>query len=156
MLNSLKDLFTKNVGLKILALVLALAFWFYIVSELNKGTDEERQLLRRILPSDGLAAKKLMIKPIFVGRVRSGYSIVRDRIVAVPEYCIVVGTRDLLEKIRFVYTMPIDIAGVHKTFTKSVPLNPIAPGIYMEETLVQITVPIEKSGGGLLQDLWQG
>ncbi len=50
----MKDFFTYNIGLKITALILALVLWFYIVSELNKGTDEERQLLNKILPSDKL------------------------------------------------------------------------------------------------------
>ena len=145
MFEHIKNLFTKNIGLKIIALILALALWFYIVNELNKGTEEEKQLLRRMLPSEGMAAKKLMIRPIFVGRIRSGYEMVKDKILIVPEYCIVVGTKDLLEKIRYIYTMPIDVAGSYKTLTRSIALNPIAPGVYMEETLVQVTVPIERS-----------
>ncbi|MDD5136024.1 MAG: hypothetical protein PHN63_01595 [Candidatus Omnitrophica bacterium] len=63
----------------------------------------------------------------------------------VPEYCIVVGTKDLLGKIRYAYTMPVDLNGASKPFAKSVALNPIAPGIYMEETFVEVTAPVEKS-----------
>ncbi|MDP3804675.1 MAG: hypothetical protein Q8Q87_03885 [Candidatus Omnitrophota bacterium] len=145
MLEFLRKIFVKNIGLKITALILALAFWFYIVNELNKGSDEERQLLNRVLPKEGMAAKKLSIKPIFIGKARAGHIIDSQKIVVVPEYCIVVGPKNLLDKIRFIYTMPIDINGSAKTFIKSIPLNPIAPGIYMEETLVQVTVPVEKS-----------
>jgi YbbR domain-containing protein len=145
MLRALKEFFTNNVGLKIMALVLALAAWFYIVGELNKGSEDERQFLRKILPSEGLAAKKLVIKPIFVGKLRRGYVIPTEKTIVVPDYCIVVGTREVLEKIRYAYTTPVDVSGLFKTFTKSVPLNPIAPGVYMEETLVQITVPIEET-----------
>ncbi|MFA5147421.1 MAG: YbbR-like domain-containing protein [Candidatus Omnitrophota bacterium] len=144
MIRSLKDLFTKNIGLKIAALILALICWFYIVKELNKGTEEEQQFLRRILPTEGISSKKLTIKPIFVGKLRSGYRVIRDQVIVVPEYCIVVGTRDLLGKVRYAYTIPLDVGGASKTFTRSVPLNPIAPGVFMEETLVQVTVPIEK------------
>ena len=39
--------------------------------------------------------------------------------------------------------MPVDTSGAFKIFTKSVALNPIAPGIYMEETLVQVTASVE-------------
>ncbi len=144
MLKLLKNLFTENLGLKGMALLLALVMWFYIVNELNKGGEEERLLLRRILPTEGIASKKLEIRPIFVGKPRRGYRVNVSRVIIVPEYCIVVGTHDLLEKIKFAYTMPIDIAGVSKSFTKAVALNPIAPGIYTEETLVQATVPVEK------------
>ena len=61
-----------------------------------------------------------------------------------PDYCIVVGTKELLDKVRVIYTMPIDISAAYKPITKSVALNPIAPGVFMEDTQVQVTVPVEK------------
>ena len=144
MLESIRDFFTKNMWLKMSALLLALTLWFYVVNELNKGSEEDKQFLNKILPSDGMAAKKLPIKPVLSGVPQRGYIADWRKSVVSPEYCIVVGTKDLLSKIRFVYTMPIDVRGALKSFTKSVPLNPIAPGIYMEETLVQVMVDVEK------------
>ena len=144
MLEFIRKFFTKHIGLKLTAFSLALALWFYIVNELKKGNEEERQFLNQVLPQEGLVAKKLSIMPIFIGKPARGLTVDPRKAVVVPEYCIVVGTKDLLGKIRFIYTMPIDITGVSKSFTKSVALNPIAPGIYTEETLVQVTVPVEK------------
>lgn len=144
MLRSLWKLITRNAGLKLVALILALVLWFYVVNELNKGSEVDRQFLNKVLPSDGVMAKKLAIKPIFIGTPRSGYAIESKNAVIVPEYCIVVGQKDLLSRMRFAYTVPIDVRGVSRSFTKSVPLNPIAPGIFMEETLVQVTVPVER------------
>ena len=145
MLDFIRKFFTKHIGLKITALVLALALWFDIVNELNKGNEEERQFLSRMLPQDGLVAKKLSIRPVFLGRPHSGFTVDPRKAVVVPEYCIVVGTKDLLGKIRYAYTMPVDLSGAAKPFTKSVALNPIAPGAYMEETFVEVTAPVEKS-----------
>jgi hypothetical protein len=48
MLQSIRDIFTKHLLLKLLSLVLALLAWFYIVNELNKGPNEELELLRKI------------------------------------------------------------------------------------------------------------
>jgi len=141
---SLINLFTGRVGLKITALILALVLWFYVVDELNKGSEEERQFLNKVLPSEGVVAKKLTIKPIFIGAPKYGYSIDVKKAVVLPEYCIVVGSKELLSKVRFIYTMPVDARGISKTFTTAVPLNPIAPGIFMEDTLVQVTVPVER------------
>lgn len=45
----LRNFFTKNLALKILSFMLALLIWFYIVNELNRGSQEEAQALRRIL-----------------------------------------------------------------------------------------------------------
>lgn len=144
MLDFIRKFFTKHLGLKFTALILALALWFYIVGELNRGSEEERQFLNRVLPQEGIVAKKLKIMPIFIGRPRTGYAVDPRKAVVVPEYCIVVGTKDLLGKIRFSYTMPIDVSGESKPFSKSVALNPIAPGVYMEETFVDVTVSVEK------------
>lgn len=145
MINFIKKFFTENIGLKLIALILAFMLWFYVVSELRKGSEEENQFLDKVFPRQQVAAKKLSIKPIFVGRLRSGYEIAGNKVVTVPDYCIVVGTKDILEKIKFIYTMPVDLGGASKSFTKSVALNPIAPGIYMEETFVEVTVPVEKA-----------
>jgi YbbR domain-containing protein len=143
-LRAIKKFFTKNIWLKMGALFLALTLWFYIVNELNKGSEEDRQFLSKVLPADAVAAKKLAIKPILVGTPSRGYTADPRKAVVIPEYCIVVGTKDLLSKIRYAYTVPIDMRGVAKSFTRSVPLNPIAPGVFMEETLVQVTVSVEK------------
>lgn len=145
MFNFLRGVFTRNIWLKAIALFLALAIWFYIVNELKKGSDEETQFLKSVMPKESLTGKKLEIYPVFSGRPRSGYFVDSKKVIIVPEHCLVVGTKDVLEKIRHAYTMPIDIGGAGKSFTKSVPLSPIAPGIYMDETTVQITVPVEKS-----------
>ena len=53
MLEFMRKFFTKNIGLKFMALILALALWFYIVNELKKGNEEERQFLNRVLPQQG-------------------------------------------------------------------------------------------------------
>lgn len=148
MLRSMKDLFTKHLLLKFLSLMLALLAWFYIVNELNKGSNEELELLRKMRPNEGMVAKKLVISPIFTGKPSWGNNVRRDQVTVVPEYCIVMGSKNVLGKVKAAYTMPIDLKRASKTFTAQVALSPIAPGVYMEETLVQVTVPIEKDAGG--------
>jgi YbbR domain-containing protein len=139
----MRKIITRNIGLKITAMVLALALWFYVVDELKKGSEEEKQFLNSIFPSEGMVAKKLTIRPIFIGKPKPGYVISIDKVSIAPEYCIVVGTRDILGKIKYVYTMPIDVKNVSKTFTTSVALNAISPGVYLEETFVQATVVVD-------------
>lgn len=38
-MKAIAALFTRNIGLKILALILALVFWFYITNEVNKESE---------------------------------------------------------------------------------------------------------------------
>lgn len=51
MLQSTGNFFTKNIPLKVLSFILALLIWFYIVNELNRGSQEELQALRKIMHS---------------------------------------------------------------------------------------------------------
>ncbi|MDD5174002.1 MAG: hypothetical protein WC419_01650 [Candidatus Omnitrophota bacterium] len=144
MLQSIKNVFTKHLLLKFLSLILALLSWFYIVNELNKGSKEEIEMLRKIRPGEGMVAKKLAISPVFVGRPSWGNVVRHDQVVIVPDYCVVMGSRNDLANIKTAYTVPIDLKKASNTFTAQVALRPVASGVYMEETLVQVTVPIEK------------
>jgi len=148
MLLSIKEFFSKNLLLKFLSLILALLVWFYIVNELNKGSNEEHELLRKMRPGEGMIAKKLAIKPVFVGKPSWGNRLMRDQVVVSPDYCVVMGSKNALSNIRSAYTMPVDLKRASKTFTAQAALSPIAPGVYMEDTPVQVTVPIEKDTGG--------
>lgn len=140
----IKDFLTKNLALKLISLILALMLWFYIVDELNRGNEEDRQLVSRILPSEGMMTKKLAIKAVIVGRPRHGYRLVEKEVLISPEFCIVVGKKAMMEKLRFAYTMPIDVSGASKPVAVSIALSPIAPGTFMEETFVNVVIPIEK------------
>jgi hypothetical protein len=129
--------------------MLALLAWFYIVNELNKGSNEEVEILKKMNnPGEGMVARKLMIKPVFVGKPSWGNSVIQDQVVTVPDYCVVIGAKSVLGRVKSAYTMPIDLKKSSNTFTTQVALRPIAPGVYMEETLVQVTVPIEKTPAG--------
>ena len=48
--------------LKMLSLILALLIWFYIVNELNKGSNEEIQALRKILAPEKKATDNISVK----------------------------------------------------------------------------------------------
>ncbi|MFH1995876.1 MAG: YbbR-like domain-containing protein [Candidatus Omnitrophota bacterium] len=146
MLRLAKKYISENLILKILSLVIAVGVWIYVIGELGKGALEQQRFLEKIFPTYGMMAKNLMIKPRLVGAPRRRYEVINDMIVVVPEDCIVVGPKRILENIESIDTATIDIDGMDKTFTRSVPLKPIASGVYFEETVAMVTVPIEREG----------
>jgi len=144
MINYLRKFFSENLTIKLLSLFIAIVAWIYIVGELGKGALEQQKFLEKMLPTYGTVAKNLPIKPRLVGKPRRRFRVVEDKILVLPEDCIVVGPKKTLDGIEEIYTVPIDVSDQNETFTKSIPLKPIASGVYFEETVVMVTVPIEK------------
>ena len=144
MIRRFRRLAFENFLLKAASLILAIGLWFYIVNELGRGSEDERMALQKILPSYTMETKTLVIKPVMIGKPRRGYRVLAEKISTVPPYCIVVGPRNVLGSLKYIFTLPVDLAGADKTVTQAVPLKSVSPGIYMEETLVTVTIPIER------------
>lgn len=147
MLRSIAHLFTNNIGLKIIALILSLVLWFYVGKELSRESEGERNFLKKILPSENVSAKRLPVRPTLEGSPQSGYIVDLERVTAAPNICTAVGQRDVLDKITYASTVPININGASRAVTKSIPLRSI-PGVYVEDTVVRVTIPIQKIGRG--------
>jgi len=138
-----KKFLLNNFGLKLLALVLAVIAWIYIVGELNKATPEEKAALERLLPYR-MTAKYLTVKINLAGKLKEGYSIETDKMALNPEGIMVVGPRSLLDRTSSIKTEPIDLSEHTKTFTKNVRLMPLAKGLTVKEKFITITIPIKK------------
>lgn len=132
----------NNLGIKFLALLLALITWIY-VSEATK-VDEEKTILQKLLGSSNYIAKKLLVKPVFVGNVPEGYEFLKDEIKIDPESIVVVGPSRILAVREYVYTKPIDMSEHTKTKTVDSDLENISRSIDFQKTRVQIYLPVKK------------
>jgi YbbR domain-containing protein len=139
----MRNIIINNIGLKILALFLAIITWFYIVVELHKGTTDEMETLKGILPYR-MVSKQIPIRLDLVGTPREGYFIDYDNIILKPPTCIMLGPKSVLNKISEVKTQPIDISDYTRVFTKDVNIVTPIKGIDIKEKFVTVTVPISK------------
>lgn len=139
----MKNFIINNVGIKLLALVLAIVTWSYIVLELQKGSVQEGEALQSIIPYN-LVSKNIPIKINLAGEARKGYIILNDKIVTEPSTCVMIGPKVILEKISSVQTEPIDLSGYTRTFTKDVSIIPPLKGFTIKEKFVSVTVPVLK------------
>lgn len=137
-------LISSNIGLKLLALVLAIITWAYIVFELHKGTLEEMAAFHRIIPSAVMTSKALPIKPNLIGEPPSGYAVRYEDILAEPSSCIIVGPRSVLGRLTYVMTQDINVSEYTKTFTKDVSIVSPITGFNVKDKFVKVTVPIIK------------
>ena len=136
----IKNFFTNNIGLKLLALLLAVVTWAYIVAELQEGEVAERAALQSILPPYRLVSKKVPIKLSMIGEPKTGYVVAYDKIVIRPNEFLIVGPKSIIDPLTSIDTEPVDITGYSKTFMKDISVVPPTKGV-IREKFVTITVP---------------
>ena len=129
--------------LKISALVVAIAAYFYIhheidMTERKNATDSSYRLIK-------LTAKNLPVKVRLETQPADGYRVIEDRVTVTPPQVMVVGPEALLEEATTAETSIVDISESVKTVTKKIPLESVS-GIHLigQPHLVEVTVPIEK------------
>ncbi|NQT46306.1 MAG: YbbR-like domain-containing protein [Candidatus Omnitrophica bacterium] len=129
-----------NMGLKLVALGLAVITWLYVTAELNKAPSaEERPFLGGILPQR-LMAKSVPVNVTIVGNPPQGYSISKEDISINPDTCLIVGHPSLVEQVDNVRTMPLDIREYSRPVIKSVELAPFARGITIEGDVIEVSI----------------
>lgn len=133
----------NNLGLKILSLILAIATWFYVNHELRKLKTEEEKAIFSMLHYD-VISKRLPIQLTIVGEAREGYEIVTDGITVDPETCVVIGPKNILDKVDLARTLPIDISEHTKDVNRETALAPIAEGLTLKDTFVTVHIPLVK------------
>ncbi len=141
----LKRWIMNNLGLKVLALILAIGTWFYINKELTKVKTEEEKAIFSMLHYD-VISKKLPIQVTIVGKVVPGYEIDTAGITVEPAACAVIGPKNLLESVDIARTVPIDISEYTQSVSKELALAPIAKGLELKNYFVKVHIPIVKEG----------
>ncbi len=134
---------TNNLGLKILALALAIATWFYVNHELTKLKTGEERAIVSMLQYD-MVSKKLPVQLTIVGEVQEGYELITEAITVEPEAIVVVGPDNILDEVTSVRTVPVDISEYTQDIIKQLELAPIARGIALKDSIVNVYIPIVK------------
>lgn len=132
----------KNIGLKIVSLLLAIFVWF-LVSELIKQGVSYKQSVS-ILKTPEIITKYLMIEPKIKGEPAKGFMVAKDRIIVTPNKSLAVGPTKLLQDANKIYTVAIDVEGEKRTIQKKVPIESIEETRIGEVEFVDVVIPIEK------------
>ena len=129
--------------LKVSALIVAIAAYFYIhheidIAEKKNSTDSSYRLIK-------LTAKNLPVKARLETQPPDGYRVIEDHVTVSPPQVMVIGPEALLETATTAETSIVDISKSTKTVIKRIPLESIS-GIHLtgQPHLVEVSVPIEK------------
>lgn len=138
----LKNAVINNFGMKALSLVLAFLTWFYIGEATRVGPD--KTVLEKILSRAPYASRMVTVKPLLVGVVPEGYSLIERDIKVTPGSLLIVGPKSLIKKAEFVETEPIDLSEHTKSKTFTLRLMNVSNSVKIHDAEVQIYLPIEK------------
>ncbi len=139
----MKNYIFNNFALKIMALLLAVISWFYIMGEIE-GTGYSQKSVFEFSFPERYADKMVPIKINITGLPAAGYHSSLEKVYLNPKYCLVVGPHSLVKHLDYVLTEAIDISGADKTVTKQVALQKIANlRLTSNKKFVEVTIPIE-------------
>lgn len=138
-----KNIIANNLGLKLLAFLLAFVTWLYIGEATKAGS--EQTVLQKLFSSSQYGSQKLYVKPVFVGKVPDGYKFRKGEVRILPEFIVFAGPLKSLEKKDFISTKPIDLSENTKSKTFEVDLVSPSSAIKLQKTTAQIYLPIEKT-----------
>ncbi len=134
----------NNFWLKIIALILAIITWFYVIN-LIEDTTGKKTILAKMLPSYGrMISKKLFIKAVFVGELPEKYELIMEEVKIDPPYFIVAGPKFIFNKVDRLETAPIDISRYRRTVIYEAQISSIGPSVDTERLLVKVTIPIKR------------
>jgi len=140
-----KKILFNNLGIKVLALILAFITWLYIGEVTKKSSG--KTILQKLLTPRTLSVKTMTVKPILVGRVPEGYEIAREDIKVEPETIIVAAPRGILMDKEFIYTKPIDLGEYTRPKVLDAELKDISRAARLEKVTVRVILPIKKASG---------
>ena len=139
----LKRILFNNIGLKLLALVLAFVTLLYVGEAAKVGS--KKTVLRKLLLPSSSVTKTLRVEPIFVGAVPEGYAFLENDVTVSPEFVIVMGPSRVLAKKEAIYTESIDLSTLTKSRTLDVSLETFARSPKDRDAKVRVYIPVGKT-----------
>lgn len=140
----IKKWVTHNFWLKVISLVLAFTTWSYVTWQLKKAKEEEERTMFSMIHYDFIS-KVLPIEITVIGKAKDGYGIIHGGITVLPNNCLIMGPKNILNDISVVKTVPIDISEHNKDIDKRVSLAPIPGGIATKDEFIKIHIPIMRA-----------
>lgn len=128
----------RNLGLKVLSLILAVVLWFYV-----DGILRGKPLIPRGDSGIKWTAKVVPIVPVVEGQPLAGFRVRKDKISLKPDRVVIVGPQEGIRGVTKFTTQAVSVNGANRTVIKWVSLRSDRGGALPLEEGVEITIPIE-------------
>ncbi len=132
---------TKDLGLKALALALAVTLWLYVQGELARV---ERGGATMTMEREPLSALTVSVHPRVVGEPAPGYRVDPERITVEPAALVVLGRPQWLGHAPGLWTEAVDVSGARQTQVRRVRVGVEGSPVFVSggDASVVVTVPV--------------
>jgi len=134
----------NNFWAKIIALVLAMATWFYVFDLVNTDSFmQKKERVEDIFSRYKFVVKEVPIKPVFSGKAPSGYVNDFERVVITPSKISIFGPEDVLEDVTELRTDKIDLSEYTRDANLKVGFSSDVKDLGIEGKVVDVFLPVQ-------------
>jgi len=126
---------------KILALVLAVATWFYVFDLVNSDS-QRKETIADILSRTNFIVKEVPVKPVFIGKTPAGFKTVFDDIKVKPASVAIFGPEIIVSKVVELKTDRIDLAEYTRSVTLRLSVHSNVKSLQLDGKVVEVILPV--------------
>ena len=134
----------NNFWAKVIALILAVATWFYVFDLVNTDSFiQKKERVEDIFSRYKFIVKEVPIEPVFSGKAPSGYTNNFEKVIITPSKISIFGPEDILEDVTELRTDKIDLSEYTKDVNLKVGFNSDIKDLGIEGKVVDVFLPVE-------------
>ena len=136
----MKNIF-HNAWPKLLALVLAIATWFYVFDLVNSDS-QRKETVAEILSRTNFIVKEVKVKPVFTGKTPNGYMVVFDEVKIRPATVAIFGPEVIVNKVTELRTDRIDLGEYTRSVTLKLGVHSNVKSLSLDDKVVEVVLPV--------------
>jgi YbbR domain-containing protein len=135
---------TNNFWAKIIALILAVATWFYVFDVVNTDSYlQKEETAEEIFARYKFIVKEVSVKPVFAGKSPEGYRVAFEKVIIDPSKVSVFGPQEVIEEVEELRTDKINLGEYTRSTKLELGLQSDVKFLQFDDKVVNVYVPVE-------------
>ena len=148
------EIIQNNFWAKLIALILAIATWFYVFDMINSDSAMQgKESMEELFERYDFVVRSVPVKAVFVGKSPQGYRVAFDRVKVDPPEISIFGPEEVVGRVDELSTSKINLGEYTRSTKLSLGLQSNMKYFQMKDKVVDVYLPVEAiemdSVGGL-------
>ncbi|NQT33121.1 MAG: YbbR-like domain-containing protein [Candidatus Omnitrophica bacterium] len=139
------DKLLNNFWPKVIALVLAVATWFYVFDMVNTDSfSQKKETVADAMHRLDFTDKEVSVEAVFTGKSPSGYRVLFNKVKVDPSRISIFGPKVVLKDIDDLRTDKVDLGEYTRSVKLTLGLHSDSRILQLKDKTVDVYIPIEK------------